>query len=217
MNPDIDYGVYLVTDSRICRGRELVDVVREAVLGGVTVVQFREKECGTGEFIDRARRLKELLDTFDVPLIINDRVEAALEIGAHGVHIGQGDMPYAQARRILGPRAVIGLTVKTLDQVVEAETLDVDYLGIGPVLPTQTKPDAGSPWGFSGLRRAADISRHKLVAIGSMNPENAGRAIAAGAHGVAVVSAVCAAASPADAARDLRRAVAMARGQKGAV
>jgi len=213
MKPDIDYGVYLVTDTRLCGGRDLLDVVREAVLGGVTVVQFREKECGSSEFIDRAARLKELLDAHGVPLIVNDRVEEALKIGAHGVHIGQGDMAYADARRLLGSDAVIGLTVKTLGQVIEAETWDVDYLGVGPIFQTDTKTDAGESWGMDGLSRVAGLSRHKIIAIGSMNFENAGPAIRAGAHGVAVVSAICAASSPKDAARSLRRAVDKARGR----
>ncbi len=214
MKPNIDYGVYLITDTRLCGGRDLLDVVREAVLGGVSVVQFREKECGPNEFIDQAARLKELLDSYNVPLIVNDRVEAALRIGAHGVHIGQEDMAYADARRLLGPDAVIGLTVKTLEQVVAAEGLDVDYLGVGPIFATDTKPDAGRSWGMDGLSRAAGLSRHKIIAIGSMNSENAGPAIRAGAHGVAAVSAICAASSPKDAARSLRRAVDAARRQE---
>lgn len=206
-----DISVYLVTDRSLARGRDLVDVVARAVQGGVTMVQLREKECSTRQFVELGLALKRVLDPQGVPLLINDRVDVALAVGAAGAHIGQSDMPYPTARRILGPEAIIGLSIDDLDQLAEAEAWDVDYLGVGPVFATSTKLDAGAPLGMDGLARCVQDSRHRIVAIGSMNAENAGPAIKAGAQGVAVVSHIMSADSPAQAAADLAEAIVNAK------
>jgi thiamine-phosphate pyrophosphorylase len=144
-------------------------------------------------------------------LIVNDRADLALLLKADGIHVGQEDLPPRDARRLLGPDAVIGLSVETLEQALEAEAEDIDYLGVSPIFATPTKPDTRGEWGLAGLRRLRRLTRRDLVAIGGINPENAGAVIEAGADGIAVVSAICAAADPERAARDLRKAVDGAR------
>lgn len=195
--------LYLVTDRPLSLGRPLEEIVSEAVAGGVTMVQLREKECPTGEFIALARRLKGLLAPLGVPLIINDRVDVALAADADGVHIGQSDMPYEDARRLLGKDKIIGLSVENFCDVERANSLDVDYIGISPVYGTPTKSDTAEPFGLEGLRRAVALSAHPTVAIGGMNAQTIGAVMATGTDGVAVVSAICSAPSPRKAAAEL--------------
>jgi thiamine-phosphate pyrophosphorylase len=207
-----DWSLYLVTDRRLASPRSLEDLVRAGLRGGVTAVQLREKECPTREFIDLARALKAILAPAGVPLIVNDRLDVALAACADGVHIGQSDMEYGDARRLLGPQAIIGLSVETPEQAERAASFDVDYLGVGPLFPTPTKTDAAPAWGIEGLGALRRASRHVLVAIGGIHRENAGDVIRAGADGIAVVSAICSAQDPEQAARELRTAISAARG-----
>ncbi len=196
-------GLYLVTDRSLCGGRPLEEVVLQAVRGGAACVQLREKDISTRSFIEEAVRIKALLAPFRVPLIINDRVDVALAGGADGVHVGQDDMPYAMARRLMGPGAIIGLSVETWDDVEKARNLDVDYLGVSPVFETPTKTDTKGSWGLNGLTKIRARLRHPLVGIGGLNRDNAADAVLAGADGVAVVSAICAAPDPFRAAQEL--------------
>lgn len=195
--------LYLVTDRDLSLGRSLEDVVSEAVAGGVTIVQLREKDASTGEFVELAFRLKDILRPYNVPLIINDRVDVALAVDAEGLHIGQSDMPYEIARKLLGPNKIIGLSVECMDDILEANKLDVDYVGISPVYGTPTKTDTAEPFGLEGLRKAVEISAHPTVAIGGMNASTIADVMVAGTDGVAVVSAICSAESPRLAAREL--------------
>lgn len=182
-----------MTDRPLCLGRSVEQIVLEAVAGGVTAVQLREKECSTREFVALARGLKKLLAPRGVPLLINDRVDVALAAGADGVHIGQSDMAYPDARALLGAQALIGLSVETPEQAAQAESLDCDYLGVGPIFPTATKSDAAAAWGLGRLAELRKTSRHRLVAIGGINTSNAALVASAGADGIAVVSAICSA------------------------
>ncbi|MGE4292426.1 MAG: thiamine phosphate synthase [Desulfovibrio sp.] len=202
-----DYGVYLVTDRALCLGRDLLDVVAGAVRGGTSMVQLREKHCDTRDFVALARRLVELLRPLDVPLLINDRVDVALAAGVDGVHVGQSDMHPADVRALMGPRALVGLSVECMEHVLEAEKLGVDYLGVGPVYATATKPDHSAPWGLEGLRRVRSASSLPMVGIGSVNAENAAQVLATGMDGLAVISAICSAPSPETASRTLRTIV----------
>lgn len=206
-----DYGVYLVTDRALCLGRDLVDVVAAAVRGGATMVQLREKKCDTRDFVELARALKKLLAPRGVPLLINDRVDVALASGADGVHVGQSDMRPADVRALMGPDVLLGLSVETMEHVREAGKLAVDYLGVGPVYPTATKPDHSAPWGLEGLRKVREVSGLPLVAIGSVKAANAEQVLATGMDGLAVVSDICSADSPERAAAELRRIVDTAR------
>ncbi len=203
----VNWSLCLVTDRGLSLGRPLEEVVLAAAAGGVTVVQLREKDCSTREFIALARGLKQLLAPLRVPLLINDRVDVALAAGADGVHLGQTDMPYRDARALLGPDALIGLSVETFKQATDAEDDDCDYLGAGPIFPTATKLDAAPAWGLDRLTELRRTSRHRLVAIGGITASNAGSVAAAGADGIAVISAICSASDPRAAAHELRRIV----------
>jgi thiamine-phosphate pyrophosphorylase len=196
-------GIYLVTDQAACKGRSLESIVSDVVKAGISCVQLREKETDTRLFLQKALKLKSMLSPAKVPLIINDRVDIALAAKADGVHLGQRDMPYEQARRLMGPYAVIGLSVETWKDVENAQDIDVDYLGVSPVFPTPTKTDTKSPWGLEGLKKIRTYSRHPLVAIGGLDAFNIQETITAGADAIAVVSAICSADDPFSAAEQL--------------
>lgn len=204
-------GVYLVTDRAALSGKPLEDIILQAVKGGASLVQLREKEASTRYFIEAAQRLKKIISPYAVPLIINDRVDVAMAVGADGVHIGQNDMPYPLARKLLGPGAIIGLSVETLDQVEAAEAYDASYLGVSAIFATPTKTDTRNHWGLDGLQKVRTMSRHPLVAIGGINASNAAEVMRAGADSIAVVSAICSASDPQEATEHLRRIVAGTR------
>ena len=200
---NFDLSLYLVTDRPLSGGRDMAWIVREAAAGGVTMVQLREKECATAEFVALARELKATLQPLGIPLIINDRIDVALAVDADGVHIGQSDMPYETARALLGKEKIIGLSVETMDEVLAANALDVDYIGISPVYATPTKTDTLTPFGLEGIEQVMQHSRHRCVAIGGMNRNTVGEVIARGVEGVAVVSAIVSAESPRAASAEL--------------
>jgi len=206
--------LYLVTDDKLASGRDFLKVIEAALEGGVSMVQLREKELPTRPFIERARALKALLEPRRVPLIINDRVDVALAVGADGIHIGQQDMPFEHAKRLLPEQAIIGLSVESMEDARYAERLEVDYLGVSPLFLTPTKTELQKSWGLEGLRRLRQESRHRLVAIGGVNAANAAPAIRAGADGLAVVSAIMNAEDPRQAAADIRRAIREAKTKK---
>ena len=197
-------GVYLVTDRNLCGARGVTQVVTQAARAGAGCIQLREKTASTRRFIETAARIRAGLSPYRIPLIINDRVDVALATGADGVHVGQSDMPPETARRLLGPRAIIGLSVESWEDVVVAQKLDVNYLGISPVYATPTKTDTKKPWGLKGVSRVKRFSRHPLVAIGGLDAANAGDVIQAGADCIAVVSAICAAPNPFEATAQLK-------------
>jgi thiamine-phosphate pyrophosphorylase len=196
-----------VTDRQLCGARSLDDVVLQALKGGITCAQLREKDVSTRFFVEEAQKVKTLTAQFKVPLIINDRLDVALAAHADGIHIGQEDMPYKEARRFMGPKAIIGLSVERWDDVVTAQELDVDYLGVSPIFETPTKTDTKGSWGLEGLARIKAFSRHPLVAIGGLNATNAEDAVMAGADCIAVVSAICAAPDPLHASRELHNII----------
>ena len=201
----------MVTDRELAGNRSIEDVVAAGVKGGVTVVQLREKNCSTLEYILLAKRVKLILKSAGVPLIINDRIDVALACQADGVHVGQTDMPYQEARRIMGRKAIVGLTVETMDQARQAENLDADYLGVSTIYGTPTKTDTINEWGLDGLQYLRGQTKHLLVAIGGINRSNAANVIQAGADGIAVVSAICAAPDPESAAKELSSIISQVR------
>ena len=198
-----DVSLYLVTDRGLSKGRTHEFIVKEAVKGGVTMVQLREKDVTTREFFQLAKRLKKSLSPLGVPLIINDRLDIALAVDAEGLHVGQSDLPYEVARKILGPDKIIGLSVETIEQARLANELDVDYIGLSPVFSTPTKTDTSKPLGLEGIREIAKFTKHKTVAIGGINSTNASEIIKSGADGIAVVSAIVLADDPRLAAAEL--------------
>ncbi|NDW19183.1 thiamine phosphate synthase [Dysgonomonas sp. 216] len=198
-----DKSLYLVTDRLLSLGRPIEFVVEEAVKGGVSIVQLREKDCSTLNFYEVAVKLKQCLRPYNVPLIINDRIDIALACDAEGLHIGQSDMPYSIARKLMGKNKIIGLSVENVEQAEQANLLDVDYIGASPVFSTPTKTDTAKALGLDGLRQIAKISRHPIVGIGGINIDNAKDIIDAGAEAIAVVSAIMSAEQPAKAAQEL--------------
>lgn len=199
-----DLSLYLVTDQSLSLGRSIESVVSEAAKGGVTMVQLREKKCSTLEFYQQAIRLKECLQPYNIPLIINDRLDIALACDAEGLHIGQSDIPYAIARKLLGDDKIIGLSVECLQDAIDANLLDVDYIGISPVFGTPTKIDTASALGLEGIREIVKVSKHPAVGIGGINKTNAADIILAGADGISVVSAIMSATDPKESALELR-------------
>ena len=206
LNPDV-LRLYLVTDQLLMRGRPLADVVAAAVQGGVSCVQLREKTLGTREFLAQALLLKKLLAPLRVPLVINDRIDIALACGAEGVHLGQSDLPVAEARKLLPPEVFIGWSVESMDEVLQSAALpldSLDYLGVSPIFATPTKTDTGRAWGLDGLARVRAATALPLVAIGGIHAGNARQVLRAGADGLALVSALCAADDPQAAAAGIR-------------
>jgi thiamine-phosphate pyrophosphorylase len=208
---NIDYSLYLVTDRGLARGRTTLEIVQAAARGGVTVVQLREKECDTREFIEQALTLKEFLKTRGIPLIINDRVDVAQAAEADGVHLGQSDMPLKMAKKILGDSMIIGISAESLPDAVEAEKGGADYLGVSPIYATPTKTDTAPPLGLEGLREIRQAVKIPLVGIGGLSKENCAEVIRHGADGVAVVSAIVTADDPQGAATELKQKIKGAR------
>lgn len=203
-------GLCLVTDRGLCAPRTVEAVVRLAAEGGVASVQLREKDLPTRLFVEEAERLHALLRPLDIPLIINDRVDVALAVGAEGIHVGQDDLSCETVRRLVGPDVLVGLSVETWEDVVRAQDQPVDYLGVSPVFGTPTKTDTKGAWGLEGVARIRAYSRHPLVAIGGLNAGNIPEVVGAGAEGIAVVSAICAAPDPRAATQALVRCCAEA-------
>ncbi len=211
--PAFDLTLYLVIGGDALGGRPLDEVVAAAVRGGVTLVQLREKTRPDAEVIELARALKDLLGPLGVPLIVNDRVEVARAAGADGVHLGQDDLDAARARAILGSDKLIGVSAGTAAEAARVDKAAADYVGIGSVYATPTKPDAGAPIGVAGLSDlAAALAPLPAVAIGGIGAGNAAQVMASGAtDGIAVVSAICGAEDPEAAAQALRREIAAGR------
>jgi thiamine-phosphate pyrophosphorylase len=204
---NIDYSLYLVTDRGLARGRSTPEIVSAAVHGGATIVQLREKDCSTRDFIEQALTIKEFLKGRGVPLIINDRVDVAQAVKADGVHLGQTDMPLKVAKKILGDSMIIGISAESLEDAVEAEKGGADYLGVSPIYATPTKTDTAPPLGLQGLREIRKTVRLPIVGIGGLNRDNAAEVIRNGADGVAVVSAIVAADDPQMAADALKQII----------
>lgn len=189
------YRLYLVTDDQQDLAT-LKRVVRKAVEGGVTMVQVREKHGDVRAFIERAQAVKDILKDTNVPLIINDRVDVALAVDADGVHLGQSDMPATIARELIGPNKILGLSIENEEQLAEADSLPIDYIGLSAIFATPTKTDTKKHWGIDGLKMALETISLPIVAIGGINESNIPQLSATGVHGLALVSAICHAEDP---------------------
>jgi thiamine-phosphate pyrophosphorylase len=216
---DLDLRLYALVDPEHAGDRTLPALARMVAEGGATLVQLRDKRSDTRPMVECARAVKAALAPLGVPLLINDRIDVALACGADGVHLGQQDMPIADARRLLGSDAIVGLSIKTLDQA-EAAPLDLlDYVGVGGVFATSSKANPDPAIGTAGLARIAGVLRRRapclpLCAIAGIDASNAAAAIAAGADGIAIISALARAEDPQAAARQLREIVAAALRQR---
>lgn len=187
---NIDYSLYLITDRNIIKNRSLKECVEEAIKGGVTIVQIREKDASTREFYNIAKEIKEVTDKYNIPLIINDRLDIALAVDAAGVHLGQSDMSIEVARKILGEDKIIGISSGNLEEALEAEKSGADYLGLGAVFYTGTKKDIDEPIGLDGLKEITNKIKIPSVAIGGINKDNTAEVMKTGVNGISVISAV---------------------------
>lgn len=187
---NIDYSLYLVTDRSFLNGRSLSYCIEEAIKGGVTLIQIREKDCSTRDFLNVAKEIKKITDKYNVPLIINDRIDIAKAIDADGVHLGQDDMPLSIARKILGPDKIIGISAGNIKEALEAERNGADYLGIGAIFYTNSKKDIDTPIGLDGLKNITGKINIPSVAIGGVNASNATDVINSGVNGISVISAI---------------------------
>ncbi len=193
-----DFGLYLVTDKDLCLNRPILDVVQEAVAGGVNCVQIREKNANTRDFLALAKELVAKIQVKGIPIIINDRVDIALASQAAGVHLGQSDMPVITAREILGTKKIIGHTAPTFEIFKNSVDLPIQYLVASPVFETQTKKDTAPAWGCAGMRKCREYldnigSKLTLMTIGGINLENAQEVLESGVESIALVSALCSA------------------------
>jgi len=202
-------SVYFVIGSAHCGGRPLLEVVEAALRGGVTMVQFREKDSSLPlrETVALGRAVRERCRQCGVPFIVNDRVDLALLLDADGVHVGQDDLPPSEVRKLLGPGRIVGMSVGTPEELDVALREGPDYLGVGPVYETVSKADAGEAVGTEFVAYVRSRTDLPLVGIGGITPENAAPVIAAGSDGVAVVSAIGGASDPEAAAQALAREV----------
>lgn len=215
----VDLRLYALVDPAVAGGRTLVDLAQR-IADSATLMQLRDKHGSTRAMVEETRALRDVLEPKGVPLLVNDRVDVALAAEADGVHIGQDDMAVPDARLLLGRRAIIGLSVKTVEQAKAAPLELLDYVAIGGVYGTTSKDNTAAPIGVAGLRAIVDAIRARkanfpICAIAGINAGNAADVIAAGADGVAVISALSLAPDPAKAAQDLRAVVDGALARRG--
>ncbi|MBX5437164.1 MAG: thiamine phosphate synthase [Alicyclobacillaceae bacterium] len=196
--------LYVVTDERP-DGDSLLAAVQAAIAGGATAVQLRRKRDLGRRFVELGRAVRTLTREAGVLFVVNDRVDVAVLVDADGVHVGQDDIPCADARRLMGDR-IVGVSAETVEEALQAERDGADYLGVGSVYPTQSKPDAGFA-GLDGLREIVRRLHIPVVGIGGINLANAADVMRCGACGIAVVSAVMSAPDPGEAARRLRQLI----------
>ena len=204
MKHGIDYSLYLCTDRRLMTSPTIEASVESALRGGTTVIQLREKDCSSREFYELGLRVKKITERYNAPLIINDRVDIALAVGAAGVHVGQGDLPCKVVREMVGPDMIVGVSAATLDEAVQAEEDGADYLGVGAMYATATKTDT-RPVSMEELLKIRAAVKIPIVVIGGINKQTLGNFKGTGVNGLAVVSAIVAQPDPEAAARELLR------------
>lgn len=217
----VDLRLYALIDPQRANGRDLAELARLVVEGGTTLVQLRDKTGSTRQLIEEARAIRAALTGTGVPFLVNDRVDVALAAKANGVHVGWDDVAPADARLLLGGRAIIGMSIKTLQQAQDAPLEHLDYVCIGGVYETMSKDNPDPPIGADGLRAIAAVIRKRapqmpVGAIAGIDESNAANTIAAGADGVAVISALSVAPDPKAAAQSLRKVIDAARTKRGA-
>lgn len=209
-----DLSLYLVLDPDLCRRHSMVETAMAAIAGGATIVQLRDKTAGTDGLVRVGRDLMRAMEGTNVPLIVNDDIEAAIAIGAHGLHVGQDDMPSARARERLGPDKIIGLSIESEEVARKVDRTIVDYVGIGPIFATPTKPDHKPAIGFDGLENLSRMVGLPSVAIGGLKREHVMPVLESGANGLAVVSAICGQPDPKAAAAEIAENLRSARAKR---
>ena len=195
--------LHVITDTTIQSRFTHAELAEMAIAGGADMIQFRQKDGSTRELVESARVVQVVCAVHGVSLIVNDRADVALAVGAAGAHFGQDDLPIPVGRRILSAEMIIGASARTEEKILEAASAGADYIGFGPIYQTSSKPDAAMPKGLEALRRMSEITECPVIAIGGITAETAYEVIRAGAHGIAVISAVCGQADPMAATRHL--------------
>lgn len=208
--------LHVITDTTIQSRFSHAQLAQMAIEGGADTIQFRQKDGSTRELVESAQTVQAVCEAHDVSLIVNDRADIALAIGAAGAHFGQDDLPIAIGRRVLPSQMIIGASARTEEKIFEAISAGADYIGFGPVYQTSSKPDAEQPKGLEVLQRMCETAQCPVIAIGGIAAETAYEVIRAGAHGLAVISAVCAQADPMAATRDLCDEIQRAKASLGA-
>ena len=206
-------GFYLVTDTGLSKKGTVHDVT-EAVRAGCLIVQYREKDAPTGVMVREANEISEICRGRAI-FLVNDRIDVAMAVDADGVHIGQSDMPFGRARRILGPEKIIGLSASTVEEAVEAERLGADYVGLGPIYPTGTKADADEPCGVETISEVKRRISIPIIVIGGLNVERTADVIAAGADGLVAISAVVASDDVFETVKTIKDIIRRTRQQQG--
>lgn len=189
MNTDY-YTLMLVTHRSHKLWLDYLDFIKSCIGSGISAVQLREKNQPLAELLEPARALKKILDPWNIPLIVNDSIELALEVGANGVHLGQSDLSPAHARALLGPNAVIGLSIESEEELAQANTQDLNYVAASAVFPSQNKDNIKTFWGIDGLKRLAKYSKHPLIGIGGIDRSNLKSVMQTGVQGIAVIGAL---------------------------
>lgn len=204
---DFNYKLYLVTDQQACLNRDFFKVVEAAVKGGVDIVQIREKDLNEKDFLKKTIQLKELLDRYRVPLIVNDSLAVAQNSQSAGIHVGNSDLLPVQVKAQWPEAGILGYSLEHISQLQSLHAEIADYLALSPVFSTATKTDTLTEWGLEGIRQVRQLSKKPLVAIGNVNKENAASMISAGVDCLAVISAICSADDPERAASVLRNEI----------
>ena len=204
MKPKIDYSIYLVTDRDLMSTETLEEAVEQAIIGGCTLVQLREKDCSSLDFYNTAVKIKEITDKYNVPLLINDRLDIALAVDAAGVHVGQSDLPVSVVRKIIGEDKIIGISAGTLEEAFQGQKDGADYLGVGAMYATGTKKDANAT-SMEELKKIRENVSLPIVVIGGINEERVRDFKGTGIDGLAIVSAIIAQKDIAEAARRIKR------------
>lgn len=202
------FPLYLVISSDGCGGGDFVTVAEQAILGGVDIIQLREKNSSTEDFLEKALRLKKLTDIYNVPLIINDNLEVAMDVDAAGIHVGNNDISPVEIRKIWkSENKIIGYSIEYLEQLDSENARAADYLAASPVFGTSTKTDTVTEWGLDGVAEIRKLTKKPLVAIGNLKVHNAASVVRAGADSIAVVSAICLAENPEKAAKEIKQVI----------
>ena len=206
--------LHVITDTTLQSRFTHAQLAEMAIEGGADTIQFRQKTGSARELVETAQEVQDICAQHGVPLIVNDRADVALAVGAAGAHFGQDDLPIGIARRILGPETIVGASARMEEKILAAISAGADYIGFGPIYQTSSKSNAESPKGLGALRRMCKIARCPVIAIGGITAETAYDVIRAGAHGIAVISAVCAKADPVAASRELCAEIRRASAQR---
>ena len=200
----VNYSLYLITDRKVLGGKELLDCIEDAIKGGVTLVQLREKNINTFDYYNLALKVKELVRKYGIPLIINDRVDIALAVDAEGVHLGPEDLPIAAARKLMGRDKIIGASANCIEEALDFQRQGADYLGVGALFPTKTKGNTEHVT-LTQLKAIKEAVHIPIVGIGGISIENAASVKAAGVDGIAVASGILGSENIVEAARRLKK------------